>query len=54
MFISSFQITITLNLVVLAISEMEMNIVSAERVNEYTNLPTEVSSTSYIQKQPCP
>ncbi|XP_060579428.1 ATP-binding cassette sub-family C member 3-like [Ruditapes philippinarum] len=35
------QITITLNLVVLAISEMEMNIVSAERVEEYTKLPSE-------------
>ncbi|KAL4216368.1 hypothetical protein ACF0H5_024095 [Mactra antiquata] len=35
------QITITLNLVVLAISEMEMNVVSAERVTEYTSLPSE-------------
>ena len=37
------QITITLNLVVLAVSEMEMNVISAERVTEYTNLPSEVS-----------
>ncbi|KAL4216369.1 hypothetical protein ACF0H5_024096 [Mactra antiquata] len=39
------QITITLNLVVLAISEMEMNIVSAERVMEYTSLPSEAGWT---------
>ena len=32
-----------LNNVVWSISEMEMNIVSAERVVEYTELPSEVS-----------
>ena len=43
-----FQITITLNLVVLAVSEMEMNVISAERVTEYTNLPSEVSQGQII------
>ncbi|XP_045182658.2 multidrug resistance-associated protein 1-like [Mercenaria mercenaria] len=34
----ALQITISLNLVIQAVSEMEMNIVSAERVKEYTEL----------------
>lgn len=37
-----FQITISLNLVIQAISELEMNIVAAERVEEYTALQPEV------------
>ncbi|XP_052767473.1 multidrug resistance-associated protein 1-like isoform X2 [Mya arenaria] len=37
----SLQITISLNLVIQAISELEMNIVSAERVSEYTELISE-------------
>ena len=44
-----FQLTITLNLIVLAISEMEMNVISAERVTEYTHLPTEVIYRSTMQ-----
>lgn len=44
------QITITLNLVVLAISEMEMNVISAERVTEYTNLQSEASWTNEVTK----
>ncbi|KAL4216728.1 hypothetical protein ACF0H5_024451 [Mactra antiquata] len=35
------QLTITLNFGVFAISEMEMNVISAERVTEYTSLPSE-------------
>ncbi|XP_052786369.1 multidrug resistance-associated protein 1-like isoform X1 [Mya arenaria] len=46
------QITITLNLVVLAISEMEMNIVSAERVTEYTTLPSEAGWVLQKSKPP--
>ena len=42
MFLFIFQITITLNLVISAITEMEMNVVSVERVTEYTTLPSEV------------
>ena len=42
MFLFIFQITITLNLVIFAITEMEMNVVSVERVTEYTTLPSEV------------
>ncbi|XP_060602685.1 multidrug resistance-associated protein 1-like [Ruditapes philippinarum] len=37
----ALQITISLNLVIQAVSEMEMNIVSAERVKEYTELSPE-------------
>ncbi|XP_053387287.1 multidrug resistance-associated protein 1-like [Mercenaria mercenaria] len=37
------QLTITLNFGVFAISEMEMNIISAERVTEYTTLPAEAN-----------
>ncbi|XP_060593741.1 ATP-binding cassette sub-family C member 3-like [Ruditapes philippinarum] len=37
------QLTITLNFGVFAISEMEMNIISAERVTEYTTLQPEAS-----------
>ncbi|WAR29796.1 MRP1-like protein [Mya arenaria] len=36
------QLVITLNFGVFAISEMEMNVISAERVTEYTSLPSEV------------
>lgn len=46
------QITITLNLVVLAVSEMEMNIVSAERVTEYTHLPSEAGWILEATKPP--
>ncbi|XP_053387089.1 multidrug resistance-associated protein 1-like [Mercenaria mercenaria] len=46
------QITITLNLVVLAISEMEMNIVSAERVSEYTTLQSEAGWVLESAKPP--
>ncbi|XP_052786998.1 multidrug resistance-associated protein 1-like [Mya arenaria] len=35
------QLVITLNFGVFAISEMEMNVISAERVTEYTSLPSE-------------
>nr|XP_022309966.1 multidrug resistance-associated protein 1-like isoform X1 [Crassostrea virginica] len=37
----SLQVVIALNLVVQSVSEMEMNIVSAERAEEYTRLPPE-------------
>ena len=36
------QLTFTLNTVVWSAAEMEMNIVSAERVSEYTGLLSEV------------
>ncbi|WAR29823.1 MRP1-like protein [Mya arenaria] len=36
------QLVITLNFGVFAISEMEMNVISAERVTEYTSLPSEL------------
>jgi hypothetical protein len=42
-----FQLTITLNFGVFAISEMEMNIVAAERVTEYTSLPSEVGIETF-------
>ncbi|EGT53641.1 hypothetical protein CAEBREN_30570 [Caenorhabditis brenneri] len=38
-----FQITEVLNLAVITISYIEANIVSVERINEYTNTPTEAS-----------
>ncbi|KAK3096100.1 hypothetical protein FSP39_023229 [Pinctada imbricata] len=37
----SMQIIVALNVVVQAVSEMEMNVVSVERVEEYTTLPSE-------------
>lgn len=37
----SFQITEVLNFAVRQVSEIEANIVSVERVNEYTNTPNE-------------
>ena len=40
------QILMALNMTVQAISELEMNIVSAERVNEYTKLEPEVQKAS--------
>ena len=42
----SLQILMALNMTVQAISELEMNIVSAERVNEYTKLEPEVQRAS--------
>ena len=38
----NFQITMSLNLVIQAISDLEMNIVAVERVEEYTTLASEV------------
>ena len=37
-----------MNLVVLAVSELEMNVVSAERVTEYTSLPSEVCNYTVV------
>ena len=43
LFLLKLKITLSLNLVIQAVAEMEMNIVSAERVKEYTELHHEVS-----------
>ena len=45
------QLTFTLNTVVWSAAEMEMNIVSAERVSEYTELPSEVEMPTLIPKK---
>ena len=42
------QITISLNQIIQAIGELEMNIISVERVDEYARLEPEVSLESYI------
>ncbi|XP_021347158.1 multidrug resistance-associated protein 1-like [Mizuhopecten yessoensis] len=48
----SLQIVVSLSLVVFSVSEMQMNIVSAERVVEYTDLPAEAEWIRHYFRPP--